>query len=171
MAIQITRTRRWLDVISLVVMLALVVTAAVGTAWSEARGAAPPVPGAIALKFDQPIDIDARSAPIGDGLQKFSIIGVGRATFRLADNHLTASLHAGIMQYARIDYRVSVAIFDTTGRLLGTAAHTEPVQFIRLGRVPTLLKSIDLDFGVSRAYPDAVYTAVSISDPEVPPFP
>jgi hypothetical protein len=171
MAIHTPRTRRWLAFVPLAAILAPVVTAAVATARSEARGAAPPVPGAFALRFDQPIEIDARSAPIGEGAQKVCIIGVGRGTFHLADDHLTASLHAAVMQHARMDYRVSAAIFDPAGRLLGTAAHTEAVQYIRLGRVPMLLKSIDLDFGVSRAYHQAAYAAVAISDPEVPAVP
>jgi hypothetical protein len=128
-----------------------------------------PVPGAVALKFDQPLELDARSNPIKDGDRDFSLIGIGRGTFHLADDgHLTAKLNAAVFQHARVDYWIYATVFDEKGKVLGTSSHKEEVQYIRLGREPMMFREIDLDFGISKGFARAAYVVVAIGERDMP---
>lgn len=81
---------------------------------------------------------------------------------------LRATVKANVMQYSDVEYRVSCAIFDRKGRLLGAGSHVETVAYVRLGNMPTLFREIVFDFGASKAFSDAAYATFAISDPEVP---
>jgi hypothetical protein len=129
----------------------------------------PPIPGAIRMDLDKEVTIGAQSSPIKVNNNDLHIISVGRGTFRLdKQSRLTATLFAAVTQYARIEYWISVAVFDAAGKLLGTAGHKEAVQYIRLGVIPTMLPNIALDFGISKAFKDAAFVAVAISERDVP---
>jgi hypothetical protein len=81
---------------------------------------------------------------------------------------LRAIVKAGVAQYNDVEYRVSCAVYDKEGRLLGTATHTEKVQYVRLGYMPTLERELTFDFGASKAFERVAYAAFSINEPEVP---
>lgn len=81
---------------------------------------------------------------------------------------LLASLTLSVAQYNKVEYRVYAAAFDAKGKLLGTAMHVEPVEYIRLGAMPTLFRDVVLDFGVSEAFAQAKYVAFAVSQPSVP---
>jgi hypothetical protein len=59
-------------------------------------------------------------------------------------------------------------VFDEAGAMLGAATHDEPVRHVRLGRTPMLMKEIELDFGVSRAFRRAASVVVSIAGAPLP---
>jgi hypothetical protein len=137
---------------------------------AEPRPAGPaPVPGAIALELDREIRLGASSEPIRLPGGDFRVLNVGTATFHLADDgHLTARLNAAVAQYASADYRIYAAMFDAKGVLLGTASHVESVERIRLSRMPTVFRHVDLDFGKSRDFRRAAYASVAVSNPDFP---
>jgi len=127
------------------------------------------IPGAIPLKVGQAIDLKVVSNPIKYKGQTFSLLSIGRGIFELdAASHLTAKLHAGVLQCAKIDYWISVAVFDAAGKLLGTASHKEEVQRIELGKPVTEFRDIALDFGISKTYANAASVVVAISERDVP---
>jgi hypothetical protein len=130
---------------------------------------AQPVPGAIALKLGQPVEIGAQSAPVKVGTEDLHIVSVGRGTFQVdKESRLTAKLKAAVTQYAKTEYWIAAAVFDPKGRLLGAAVHKEEVQYIRIGATPTVFREIDLDFGISKGFGQAAFVAVAISDRDVP---
>jgi RNA polymerase sigma factor (sigma-70 family) len=137
-----------------------------------AAEAKPPVPGAVPLKFDEKIRLDVRSKPVKVGKEDLHIVGIGTGTFHLAkESRLKAKLNAAVVQYTKVDYWIYAAVFDTKGRLLGTASHKEEVQYIRVGATLTCFRDIELDFGVSEDFKAAAYVVVSVSSPDVPPPP
>jgi hypothetical protein len=81
---------------------------------------------------------------------------------------LRATLSAAVVQYSGVDYQISGAVFDASGKLLGVASAVEKVQYIRLGYMPTIFRKIELEFGASQAYRHAAFAVFSVSDPAVP---
>lgn len=81
---------------------------------------------------------------------------------------LLASLKLSVAQYNKVDYRVYAAAYDAKGKLLGTAVHLEPVEYVRLGAMPTMFRDVVLDFGVSEAFAGAKFVAFALSQPSVP---
>jgi hypothetical protein len=133
------------------------------------KPAEPPIPGAVPFKFDEEVKIYVRSKPVNADKDDLHIVSVGVGTFKLSNEwQLTATLKAAVVQWAKVDYRISAAVFDADGKFLGSADHTEHVQYIRLAAVPTTLPNIKLDFGVSESYKRAAFVVVSISEPKVP---
>jgi hypothetical protein len=72
------------------------------------------------------------------------------------------------MQYAKVDYWISLAVFDDKLRFLGAATHKEAIQYVRAGAIPTRLPKLSFDFGISKTYKSVARLAVAISDREVP---
>jgi RNA polymerase sigma factor (sigma-70 family) len=135
----------------------------------DAKEGLPPVPGAVALQFDRKLTIGVTSRSIKVGESELEIVKIGTGTFHLTpEGHLTATLNAGVTQYAKVDYLIYAAVFDARGVLLGTAAHKEAVERVRLGGIPMMMRKIELDFGTSRDFSKAAFVVVSISNPEVP---
>jgi hypothetical protein len=127
------------------------------------------VPGAVPLKFDEKLSIAGASKPVKLARSDLHIVQVGTGIFRLSqDNRLTATLYAAVAEYAKVEYRISVAVFDAQARLLGAAAHVEKVEYTRLGSMPTMFREIALDFGSSESYRLAASIVVAISEPKVP---
>ncbi len=127
------------------------------------------IPGAIELTLGQKLKIGVQSAAVKVNETDLHLVSIGTGTFQLdEDSRLTAILKAAVAQYAKVDYWISVAVFDAAGKLLGTAGHKEPVEYIRLGKMPTLLRDIKLDFGISKTFKDAAAVVVAISDRDVP---
>lgn len=128
-----------------------------------------PVPGAIALALDREIRVGASSEPVHLPGGDLRVLTVGTGVFHLAnDGHLTAKMKAAVAQYANVEYRIFAAVFDAKGVLLGTASHLESVERIRLARMPTALRQVDLDFGKSRDFRRAAYASVAVSNPDFP---
>jgi hypothetical protein len=75
---------------------------------------------------------------------------------------------AAVAQYNTVDYKVSCAVFDKKGRLLGAESQIEHVEYVRLGYMPTIFRELIFDFGASKSFADAAYVAFSINDPHVP---
>jgi hypothetical protein len=152
-----------------IVGLAGAVGLAAGRGNAQQAPPAKPVPGAIALKLGQPIDIAAQSAPVKVGTENLHIVSIGRGTFQVdRESRLTAKLKAGVTQYARIDYWISAAVFDPKGRFLGAAVHKEEVQSIWVGRTLTVSREIAPDFGISKAFGQAAFVVVAVSERDVP---
>lgn len=127
------------------------------------------VPNAIPIKFDEKVRISIGSAPVKPGAQELHIVSIGTGLFHLdKDSRLTAVLNAGVAQYTNMEYRIVVAVFDPAGQLLGTAHHDESVSYIRLSVMPRLLREINLDFGISKAFSRAAFAVIAISDRDVP---
>jgi hypothetical protein len=160
-----TRTKLWTAAAGIVVAFTL--SSRLGFAAPDRANV--PIPGAIAITMDKPIDIGVSSKPFKIRTAELRILGVSRAQFHLGpDFNLTAKMKAGVMQHARMEYLISAAIFDARGQMLGAAEHTEKVERIRLSRTPMMLREFTLDFGISKAYANAAYVVVSISDRDVP---
>src|SRR5690242_15395603 len=80
-------------------------------------------PGALPLKLDEKLTIRATSKPVRMLSSDFPVVSIGTGTFGLSkDAHLTATLHAGVAQYADVEYLISIAVFDAQSRLLGAAS-------------------------------------------------
>jgi hypothetical protein len=124
--------------------------------------AAVPVPGAIPLKLDQPVELNQKD--------QLNVLSVQRGTFRLTqESQLEATLKVGIFPQITVDEWIYVAVFDGKGRLLGTASHKEAVQYERPGRmVPVFAGERKLDFGISKDFRDAAFVVVTISVPNPP---
>lgn len=119
----------------------------------------------VAFKFDEPVQINARSKPIKDGNNELSIIGIGRGTFHLDNgSRLKATLSASVIQDFKVDSWIHASIFDGKGNLLGTAAHKEQTKGFRMTTYLAALRQIELDFGVSDGYRQAVYVVIAISE-------
>jgi hypothetical protein len=127
------------------------------------------LPGAVPIPLDERVRVDVQSAPVKVGERDFHIISIGTGLFHLdKDDRLTAILNAGVSQYAEMEYRIVVAVFDTAGRLLGVAQHDEPVAYVRLGATPRIFREIEFDFGVSKAFRRAAFAITAISERDVP---
>lgn len=129
----------------------------------------PSLPGLKPLEFGKKVKAGATSTPVKWGNGELHIIYISGATFSLADDHrLTAKMNTAITPYNKVDYTISVAVFDADGELLGVARHTQSVEYIRISVLPTFLSEFDVDFGISKAFQRAAYFAISISDIDVP---
>jgi hypothetical protein len=134
------------------------------------ESAEPSIPGAIKMTLGQEVMIGAQSTAVKMDNRDIHIISISKGTFQLdKESRLTASLNGAVAQYAKTEYWISVAVFDAAGNLLGTAAHKEAVQYIRLGLMFTTVRRIQLDFGISKAFKDAAQFVVAVSNRDVPP--
>jgi hypothetical protein len=127
-----------------------------------------PVPGAIKVELGKEFMIGVQSTPVKVNESNIHLVLVGKGTFRLDhESRLTAELNAGVAQYVKVDYWISAAVFDAAGKLRGTAGHKESVEYVRIGRWPTVAREIMLDFGISNAFKDIAIVVVAISDRDV----
>lgn len=111
----------------------------------------------------------AQSTAILVGDSKFNLISLGSCSLTLDDQgHLTALVKAAVTQYAKVDYWISLAVFDDKLGFLGAATHKEAIQYIRRGSIPTMMPELSFDFGISKTYKSVARMAVAISDRDVP---
>jgi len=164
-----------LSLISLVVFAAIALSIRAEAQKVEDKGdgdAPPPAARSVAavnslpLVLDQKMEIRVASAPFKAGDREYHRLSIGTGTFHLNGSHLTATLKAGVLEDANVEYFIYAAVFDAKGHLLGTASHKEKVQYISLGRSPMMLSDIALDFGTSRDFKSAATVAVTISNPD-----
>jgi hypothetical protein len=127
------------------------------------------IPAAIPLKLGARVPLAASSSPVRVNAVDMHLLTVSAAVFTLdAASRLTAVLKAAVTEYAKMDYWVSVAVFDATGHLLGAVTQKETVEYERLRAIPTMLREIKLDFGISNAFSRAALVAIAISERDVP---
>jgi len=124
----------------------------------------------VRIRLGQEINVPARSNALRVNGAELHIISIGRGVVSLDnESRLTAKLHTAILQYAKIDYWISGAVFDEKGALLGAASYKQSVERIRLGKPPTMLTDTILDFGISTAYARAALIAVTVSERAIAP--
>jgi hypothetical protein len=99
----------------------------------------------------------------------YHLVKLGSVRFNLdkKTDHLTADIKAGVTSFDNVDYDISAAVFDTTGRMLGAARAECHVQREWLGRVLTSSETISLDFGRSLDYASATGFMLSVSKRKV----
>jgi hypothetical protein len=157
------------NTLSVITGLASAAVISADKARADESGTNPVFPGTIPLKLNMPVRVAAQSAPVRVNDTDLRLVYINSAMFAMdASSRLTATLKGAITQYTRVDYWISVAVFDAAGQLLGAANHKEAVQYERVRAMPTMLREIKLDFGVSKAFQRAALVAIVISDPDVP---
>lgn len=129
----------------------------------------PILPNTFAVSPNQEFRLALRSTPVVLEHTKLSLVSLGTGRLTLDDaGRLKARIRAAITQYAKIDYWISLAVFDKQHTFLGAATHKEAIQYIRLGSMPTTLQELEFDFGISNTYKSVAHLAVAISDRDVP---
>ena len=127
-------------------------------------------PGAIQIELDRPTKINIQSAPILIHESKVRVVSIETVSLSLWESLiLSARLQARIVPCTRSCFWISLAAYDRAGVLLGTAQHKEVVRRSR-NRNPAVLphpvlRTLDLDFGVSSAFNRVSTIACAISDP------
>lgn len=81
---------------------------------------------------------------------------------------VTAKLNCWVLQYTKMDARIHAALFDSKHRLLGTAQCTEQIEYIRLGVIPSISRTLKFDFGSSSLYEKASAIAFVIEETPIP---
>jgi len=135
-----------------------------------AEESAPMLPDTYKVTPNSETEMAAQSTAVVDNDSTFNLIRLGTCSLKLDDQgRLTASLKAAVMQYANVDYWISLAVFDDKLRLLGAATHKEAIQYIiRRSFIQTVFPELKFDFGISKTYKSVARLAVAISDSEVP---
>jgi hypothetical protein len=122
----------------------------------------------IPLQLNQPIDLDLKSDDVKWQGNTFQLLRFFKAEFNLDDNaHLTTTLYGSSISFDDVKYTVHAAVFDKTGRLMGTASAPYRVQRIWLGGVVTTQVELEMDFGISNTYTDVAAVTFAISSMEV----
>ena len=122
------------------------------------------------VTLNDEMQLATQSTAVVDGDSKFTLISLGQCSLTVDDQgHLTATVRAAVRQYAKVDYWISLAVFDKELKFLGAATHKEAIQYIRKGAIPTMLPELKFDFGISKTYVSVARLAVAISDRDVPP--
>jgi hypothetical protein len=121
--------------------------------------------------LNQLVRIDAQSSavPVSFHETEIRIVTIETASFSLNESHvLSARLYGQIVPCADLRYWISLAAYDDSGELLGTARHMEVVRRSRNPDSVAMLKTFKLSFGASRAFKRLSTIAIAISD-SVPP--
>jgi hypothetical protein len=124
---------------------------------------------AIPLKLGHSIPVAVQSAGVQWRGNTYHLVGLTSMQFELdkRTNRLKADVHAAVTGFDDVDYDVSVAVFDTDGKLLGVARTVCGVARMWAGKVGVGLQTLNLDFGVSLDYSRAAAFMVSISNRKV----
>ena len=81
---------------------------------------------------------------------------------------MTAKLDCSVLQYTKMSSKIHAALFDQKHRLLGTATAAEEIEYIRLGVIPTLFRTIEFDFGSSKLYDKATEIVFVVEESAIP---
>jgi hypothetical protein len=124
---------------------------------------------AIPLKLGRSVPLRIQSSGVEWGGSTFHLVSLGSIQFALdkQTSRLKADIKAGVTEFDDVDYDVSAAVFDATGKLLGAARSRCGVQRVWAGTVFATSRTINLDFGVSLDYGQAASFMVSISKRKV----
>jgi hypothetical protein len=123
----------------------------------------------IPLKLGSSIPLDVQSAGVEWRRGTYRLVTLGSIQFELdkQTSRLTAEVTAEVTMFDNVDYDVSVAVFDGSGRLLGVARARCGVQRVFISKVMRRAQTIGMDFGVSLDYAKAATFMVSISNRKV----
>jgi hypothetical protein len=124
---------------------------------------------AIPLKLGRSIPLGIQSSGVEWRGNTYHLVGLGSIQFELdkQTSRLKADVKAGVTAFDDVDYDVSAAVFDATGKLLGAARSRCGVQRDWAGKVAATCTTVNLDFGVSLDYAQAASFMVSISKRKV----
>ena len=99
----------------------------------------------------------------------YNLVSLSSIRFELdkQTSRLKADVEACEFYFDNVDYDVSAAVFDATGKLLGTARARCTLVRMWLGKVVSGADTLGLDFGVSLDYAQATTFMLSISKRKV----
>jgi hypothetical protein len=123
----------------------------------------------IPLKFGASLPLSIQSDGVEWKGHVYHLLALGSIEFDLekGSEHLTAEIKAGTTSFDDVDYDISGAVFDATGRMLGAARATCHVERLWLGVVVTESQTVTLDFGRSLDYPAATGFMLTVSKRKV----
>jgi hypothetical protein len=123
----------------------------------------------VPLKLGRPIPLAVQSSGVKWRGNTYHLVNLASIQFELDKqvNRLTADVKAGIAGFDDVDYDVSAAVFDATGRLLGVARTRCRVRRMWAGTMAMGADTVSLDFGVSLDYAHAAAFVVGISNRKV----
>jgi hypothetical protein len=123
----------------------------------------------IPLKLEHSIPLAVQSAGVEWRGGVYRLVELRSIRFELNQRtaRLKAEIKAGVRTFDNVDYDVSVAVFDATGKLLGADRAVCSVPRIMHGRSTVLDRTINLDFGVSLDYSRAAAFMVGVSKRKV----
>lgn len=124
-----------------------------------------PLPKTFEVEINKEFRLDVQSERVSTALYgKRTVVGLGTGILVLDDNNrLKARIKAGLAQYGKIDYWISLAVFDKDRKFLGATNCKVEIEFIASGGVVTLPSELEFDFGVSDSYKSVAQLAVAIS--------
>jgi hypothetical protein len=119
----------------------------------------------IPFELERSIPLSVQSPAVEWKGNTFHLVKLGTIQFELdpKNSQLIAVINAGVTTFDNVDYDISAAVFDASGKLLGTARAQCKVQREWLGHVLTMAATISLDFGTSLDYPQAKSFMLSVS--------
>jgi hypothetical protein len=123
----------------------------------------------IPLKLGRSIPLAIQSFGVEWRGNTYHLLSLGSVQFDLdkQTSRLKAEIKAAVMQFNKMDYDISAAVFDADGRLLGVARARCEIGRYWVANVVTGNDSLSLDFGVSLDYEHAASFMVSISKRKV----
>ncbi|MCA9127630.1 MAG: hypothetical protein KDB22_11115 [Planctomycetales bacterium] len=121
------------------------------------------------FEFNKPLQFNLNSATKRWKEDDVVLVRLGEITFSYAPDTraLDAKLVGTILTFDKVDYDISVVVFDKNDRMLGAAKGVCEVPRVWYGRCGLQSITIDLDFGSSNAFRDAKSFRASISDRDV----
>jgi uncharacterized protein YjbI with pentapeptide repeats len=119
----------------------------------------------IPFELGRDILLGVESNPVTWEGQEYSLLWLRSIRFQLdkETRRLTAKIKAGEMTFDKVDYDVSGAVFDATGRLLGVSRADCSTSRCWVGKPICGRSSVRLDFGISLDYDRAASIMVAIS--------
>jgi len=123
----------------------------------------------VPLTLGRSIPLAVQSSGVEWQRGTYHLVNLSSIQFELdkQTNRLKADIRAGVTMFDNVDYDVSAAVFDASGRLLGVARARCGVQRVFISRVMVRAQTVGLDFGVSLDYAQAATFMVSISKRKV----
>ena len=125
--------------------------------------------GLIPFELGKPIPVLVKfETDITDG----NLFSLRKIEFQLnKESHLTAKItiyYTTGLDLPTITYNVHAAVFDSNGKLLGTANAPRKINtWATTGFVGCRGSDMSIDFGISLNYDKAKYFALAISEPEI----
>lgn len=120
--------------------------------------------GLIEVSLNREFPLVVQSVPVVHDGNRIVLVTLENCTLSLdTENRLRARVRANVLQYANVDYWISLAVFDKQSAFLGAATHKETIQYIRLGATPMVFRELEFDFGISNNYAGVARMAAAIS--------
>lgn len=119
------------------------------------------------LVLEEDLRLDVRSVPVMWRDEAFYLLSYQEIQFDLSDDEtprLTARLRGKRLTFDDVRYRLSAAVYDKTGALLGVATCEVPVKRYWMGVCGIVSEERSLDFGPSLAWDRAARYEVTLSE-------